>query len=40
VQYTNNAGAGGRVVGTDPAVGTALPPGSGVTLIVNGTAPQ
>jgi eukaryotic-like serine/threonine-protein kinase len=40
VQYTNNAGAGGRVIGTDPAVGTALPPGSGVTLIVNGAAPQ
>ncbi len=39
VQYTNNAGAGGRAVGTDPAVGTSLPPGSGVTLIVNGTGP-
>jgi eukaryotic-like serine/threonine-protein kinase len=40
IQYTNNAGAGGRAVGTDPAVGTSLPPGSGVTLIVNGTGPQ
>lgn len=38
-QYTTTAGAGGRVVGTDPAVGTPLSPGTAVTLIVNGSAP-
>jgi serine/threonine-protein kinase len=35
-QYTSSAGQGGKVIGTDPAVGTDLPPGSSVTLIVNG----
>ncbi|MEO6834426.1 MAG: Stk1 family PASTA domain-containing Ser/Thr kinase [Candidatus Tumulicola sp.] len=40
MQYTTSAGAGGRVVGTDPAVGTTLSPGSAVTLIVNGSPPQ
>jgi eukaryotic-like serine/threonine-protein kinase len=39
-QYTTNEGAGGRVIGTDPSAGTNLPPGTAVTLIVNGTAPQ
>lgn len=38
-QYTTQAGAGGRVVGTDPEVGTNLPPGTPVTLVVNGTPP-
>jgi serine/threonine-protein kinase len=37
--YTTTAGAGGRVVGTDPQVGTSLPPGTPVTLVVNGTPP-
>jgi eukaryotic-like serine/threonine-protein kinase len=37
--YTATAGAGGRVVGTDPQVGTSLAPGLPVTLIVNGTPP-
>jgi serine/threonine-protein kinase len=37
--YTVTAGAGGRVVGTDPQVGTNLPPGQPVTLVVNGTPP-
>jgi eukaryotic-like serine/threonine-protein kinase len=37
VQYTTNEGADGRVIGTDPLAGTNLPPGSPVTLIVNGT---
>ena len=36
-EYTSKVGAGGRVVGTDPEVGTTLPPGSPVTLVVNGT---
>jgi serine/threonine protein kinase/beta-lactam-binding protein with PASTA domain len=39
-RFTNAAGAGGRVVGTDPAVGTTLSPGSAVILIVNGAPPQ
>jgi serine/threonine-protein kinase len=39
MRYTTSAGAGGRVVGTDPAVGTSLSPGSAVVLIVNGTGP-
>ena len=39
MRYTTSAGAGGRVVGTDPAVGTTLSPGSAVVLIVNGTGP-
>ncbi len=38
-RFTTSAGAGGRVVGTDPAAGTTLSPGSGVVLIVNGTGP-
>jgi beta-lactam-binding protein with PASTA domain len=38
-QYTTTAGAGGRVVGTDPQVGTNLAPGTPVTLVVNGTPP-
>ncbi|MBV8583799.1 MAG: Stk1 family PASTA domain-containing Ser/Thr kinase [Candidatus Eremiobacteraeota bacterium] len=38
--YTTTAGAGGRVVGTDPQVGTSLEPGTAVTLVVNGTPPQ
>jgi eukaryotic-like serine/threonine-protein kinase len=36
IEYTNAVGTGGKVVGTDPEVGTDLSPGSGVTLIVNG----
>jgi len=39
-RYTTAAGAGGRVVGTEPAVGTTLSPGSAVVLIVNGAPPQ
>jgi eukaryotic-like serine/threonine-protein kinase len=38
--YTTKEGAGGKVVGTIPEVGTGLPPGSSVTLVVNGTPPQ
>jgi serine/threonine protein kinase len=37
VRYTTSQGAGGRVIGTEPEAGTNLPPGSSVTLIVNGT---
>ncbi len=37
--YTTTAGADGRVVGTDPQVGTNLSPGTPVTLVVNGTPP-
>lgn len=37
VQYTTTEGANGAVVRTDPFAGTSLPPGSAVTLIVNGT---
>jgi serine/threonine-protein kinase len=37
--YTTTAGAGGRVVGTDPQVGTNLAPGTPVTLVVNGAPP-
>ncbi len=40
IEYTTKVGAGGRVVGTDPEVGSSLAPGSPVTLIVNGTGPQ
>ncbi|MHB8177702.1 MAG: Stk1 family PASTA domain-containing Ser/Thr kinase [Vulcanimicrobiaceae bacterium] len=36
LQYTTKVGADGKVVGTDPEVGTTLAPGSAVTLIVNG----
>jgi beta-lactam-binding protein with PASTA domain/tRNA A-37 threonylcarbamoyl transferase component Bud32 len=39
-QYTTTLGAGGRVVGTNPAVGTPLRPGSSVVLIVNGNPQQ
>jgi serine/threonine protein kinase len=39
IRYTTAAGAGGTVVGTDPAVGTTLNPGSAVVLIVNGVPP-
>ncbi len=38
-RFTTSAGAGGRVVGSDPAAGTTLSPGSAVVLIVNGTGP-
>ncbi|HTX58984.1 MAG TPA: PASTA domain-containing protein, partial [Verrucomicrobiae bacterium] len=38
-QVTASVGAGGKVVGTDPQVGTNLSPGSAVTLIVNGASP-
>jgi eukaryotic-like serine/threonine-protein kinase len=37
--YTTTAGAGGRAVGTNPEVGTQLPPGSSITLVVNGAPP-
>jgi len=40
VRYTTSQGAGGRVVGTQPEAGTNLPPGSAVTLIVNGPPPR
>lgn len=39
IQYTTAEGANGNVIGTDPDAGTALPPGSPVTIIVNGTGP-
>ncbi|HKU82304.1 MAG TPA: Stk1 family PASTA domain-containing Ser/Thr kinase, partial [Candidatus Tumulicola sp.] len=39
VQYTTAAGAGGRVIGTDPTAGTPVKPGSAVVLIVNGNPP-
>lgn len=39
VQYTTSAGAGGRVIGTDPTAGTPVKPGSAVVLIVNGNPP-
>ncbi len=38
-EYTTKVGADGKVVGTDPLVGTNLSPGSTVNLIVNGTGP-
>ncbi|MBV8196533.1 MAG: Stk1 family PASTA domain-containing Ser/Thr kinase [Candidatus Eremiobacteraeota bacterium] len=37
--YTTSVGAGGRVVGTEPGAGSALTPGSSVTVTVNGTPP-
>jgi serine/threonine-protein kinase len=40
IQYTTTEGANGHVIRTDPAVGENVPPGSTVTLIVNGTGPQ
>lgn len=36
IEYTSTEGADGKVVRTDPAVGTNLAPGTGVTLVVNG----
>lgn len=39
MQYTTTAGAGGRVIGTDPSAGTPVKPGSAVVLIVNGNPP-
>jgi serine/threonine-protein kinase len=38
-EYTTRVGAGGKVVGTTPAAGTTLSPGSSVTITVNGTPP-
>ncbi|MBV9027697.1 MAG: Stk1 family PASTA domain-containing Ser/Thr kinase [Candidatus Eremiobacteraeota bacterium] len=38
-EYTTGVGAGGKVVGTDPGAGSALAPGSSVTVTVNGTPP-
>jgi eukaryotic-like serine/threonine-protein kinase len=37
ITYTTTEGANGNVVRTDPMAGTNLPPGSPVTIIVNGT---
>jgi eukaryotic-like serine/threonine-protein kinase len=37
ITYTTIEGANGNVVRTDPMAGTNLPPGSSVTIIVNGT---
>jgi serine/threonine-protein kinase len=39
-EYTTSLGQGGKVVGTDPAAGTALSPGSSVTVTINGASPQ
>jgi beta-lactam-binding protein with PASTA domain len=38
-EYTTTVGAGGKVVGTEPGAGTALTPGSSLTITVNGTPP-
>jgi eukaryotic-like serine/threonine-protein kinase len=38
-EYTTTAGAGGKVVGTTPTAGSALAPGSSVSVTVNGIAP-
>ncbi len=38
-QYTSAAGADGKVIGTQPSAGTPLPPGSAVSVTVNGTRP-
>ena len=38
-EYTTSVGAGGKVVGTDPAAGTSLAPGSSLSVTVNGTPP-
>ncbi len=38
-EYTTTAGADGKVIGTTPPAGTALAPGSMLTVTVNGTAP-
>jgi eukaryotic-like serine/threonine-protein kinase len=37
--YTTSAGSPGKVVGTEPPVGTTLTPGSSVSVTVNGTPP-
>jgi beta-lactam-binding protein with PASTA domain/tRNA A-37 threonylcarbamoyl transferase component Bud32 len=37
--YTTSVGAGGKVVGTEPPAGSALAPGSSVSVTVNGTPP-
>ncbi len=39
IRYMTQQGAGGRVIGTAPIAGTALPPGSSLILIVNGSQP-
>ena len=39
ITYTTTEGASGNVVRTDPMAGTNLPPGSAVTIVVNGTGP-
>ena len=39
ITYTTTEGANGSVVRTEPMAGTNLPPGSSVTIIVNGTGP-
>jgi eukaryotic-like serine/threonine-protein kinase len=36
-QYTTSVGADGKVVGTTPSAGSALAPGSSVTITINGT---
>jgi eukaryotic-like serine/threonine-protein kinase len=38
-EYTTTLGADGKVIGTVPAAGTTLSPGSSVTVTVNGTPP-
>ncbi|MBV9700973.1 MAG: Stk1 family PASTA domain-containing Ser/Thr kinase [Candidatus Eremiobacteraeota bacterium] len=38
-EYTTSVGASGKVVGTDPAAGTSLAPGSSLSVTVNGTPP-
>ncbi len=38
-QYTTNLGADGKVIGTEPSAGTALAPGSSVSVTINGTPP-
>ncbi len=39
ITYTTTEGANGSVVRTEPMAGTNLPPGSSVTIVVNGTGP-
>ena len=39
ISYTTTEGANGNVVRTEPMAGTNLPPGSPVTIVVNGTGP-
>ena len=38
-EYTTSAGADGKVIETQPGAGSALSPGSSVTVTVNGTPP-